>query len=72
MTLSPEPKRGTMSETATCPMEAVFGGDDDERYPCTYEKGHDGPHSYVGVNPPSVADLARAGVAAHDVGPDLE
>ncbi len=49
----------SMSETTTCPMEAVFGGEDDERYPCTYEKGHDGPHSYVGVNPPSVADLAR-------------
>ena len=43
----------------TCPVEAVFGPDDDARYPCTYGIGHDGPHSwaYPKVNPPSAADL---------------
>ena len=46
---------------ATCPIEAVFGGADDERYPCTYAKNHDGPHSFEHPNlhPPSVADLRQ-------------
>ena len=44
----------------TCPIEAVFGGTDEERYPCTHDKGHDGPHSFEGMNPPSAADLAGA------------
>jgi hypothetical protein len=49
---------------AECPHEAVFGGADEERYPCTFAKGHDGPHSWQhpNLNPPSVADLARQDV----------
>jgi hypothetical protein len=42
-----------------CPHEAVFGPADESRYPCTYARGHDGPHSFEGVNPPSAADLNR-------------
>jgi hypothetical protein len=45
-----------------CPIEAVFGGADEERYPCTYAKGHDGPHSFEGPNPPSAADLSQLDV----------
>jgi hypothetical protein len=41
----------------TCPIEAVFGTADYLRYPCTYGKGHDGPHSFESPDPPSVADL---------------
>lgn len=48
-----------MNETTTCPHEAVFGGGDDQRYPCTYAKGHDEPHSFEGLNPPSAADLVH-------------
>ena len=51
-----------MTETrAECPSEAVFGGDDEDRYPCTYERGHEPPHSWEHPNlyPPSAADLAR-------------
>jgi hypothetical protein len=29
-----------------CPIEAVFSAD---RFPCTFERGHDGPHSFGSV-----------------------
>ena len=30
-----------------CPIEAVFP---DDRFPCTFERGHDGPHSFIGLH----------------------
>jgi hypothetical protein len=30
-----------------CPIEAVFPAD---RFPCTFERGHDGPHSFIGLH----------------------
>jgi hypothetical protein len=41
-----------------CPIEAVFGTADYLRYPCTYSKGHAGPHSFESPDPPSAADLS--------------
>lgn len=42
----------------TCPVELSYGDADYLRYPCTYDKGHDGPHSFESEDPPSAADLA--------------
>ena len=45
----------------SCPSEAILGPGDENRYPCTYPKGHPPGHSweYPNQNPPSATLLSK-------------